>query len=261
MKVYKCIWIAIFGLLFSACAMNPYAERGSGRMITEQRPVSGISGVSLAAEGELFIEMGNAESLRIEAEDNLIPRIQTEVRDGLLTIQTQTTSNVFFTQPVRYYLTVKNLSSISISSSGDIHAPDLKSDRFSINVSSSGNLKMGNLHTEDLSVNISSSGDVTMGVLNAGLIDVNISSSGNLTIGGGEAKRQNIESSSSGDYRAQNLASDEAVVELSSSGNADIRARDRLSAALSSSGDVRYWGNPSVNINKSSSGDLIRRGN
>jgi hypothetical protein len=261
MNTFKCIGIAVLGLLFSACAMNPYAERGSGRMTTEQRSVSGINGVSLETSGELFIEAGNTESLRIEGEDNLISRIQTDVRDGLLTIQMQPLNGFFFTQPIRYYLTVKSLKSISISSSGDVWAPDLKSDRFSINVSSSGNLKMGNLSTETLDVKLSSSGDVNMGVLNAGSIDVDISSSGYLAIAGGEVKRQNIEIGSSGDYIAKNLASSESVVDLSSSGDVDIRVRDRLSANLSSSGDVRYWGNPSLSSNKSSSGDVIRRGN
>jgi hypothetical protein len=261
MNTFKCIGIAIWGLLFGACAMNRSAEYGSGRMKTEQRAVSGISGVSLETTGDLLIEVGNTESLRIEAEDNLISRIQTDVHDGILTIQTQAPNSLFFTQPARYYLTVKSLSAISISSSGDVWAPNLKSDRFSINISSSGNLKMGNLNTDALAVQISSSGDVNMGVLNAESIDVNISSSGNLAIGGGEVKRQNVEISSSGDYGAKNLASDEAVIDLSSSGEVDIRVRNRLSANLSSSGDIRYWGNPNVNINKSSSGDVIRRGN
>jgi hypothetical protein len=261
MNTFKCIGVAILSLLFGACAMNPFAERGSERMKTEQRSVSGIDGVSLATTGELFIDVGNTESLRIEAEDNLISRIQTDVRSGILNIQTEAPGNLFFTQPVRYYLTVKRLNSISISSNGDIQAPDLKSDRFSINVSSSGNLRMGNLSTDALVVNISSSGDVTMGVLKAGSIVVSINSSGNLAIGGGEVRRQNIVINSSGEYKAQNLASEEADIVLNSSGDAAIRVRDRLSATLNSSSELSYWGNPSVNINKHSSGEAIRRGN
>lgn len=261
MNTFKCIGIAIVGLLFGACAMNPFAERGSGRMITEQRSVSGINGVSLATTGELFIEVGNTESLRIEAEDNLISRIRADVRGGILNIQTQAPGNLFFTQPVRYYLTVKSLNAISISSSGDVQAPDLKAERFSINVSSSGNLRLGNLQADSLDVNISSSGDVAMGVLKAGSIDVSIGSSGNLSIGGGEVKRQNIAINSSGEYKAQNLASEEADVVLNSSGDAAIRVRDRLSANLNSSSELNYWGNPSININKSSSGEAFHRGN
>jgi hypothetical protein len=262
MKTIQCLGIGILGLFFIACpGMHNYVERGSGRMISEQRTVSGINGVSLATTGDLLIEVGNYESLRIEADDNLISRIQTDVRDGILTIQTGTFSNLYFTQNVRYYLTVRNLNSISIVSSGNIQAPDLKADRFLINVSSSGNLKMGNLSTDALDVNISSSGNVFMGVLKAGSLNVNISSSGDLNIGGGEVEKQNIAINSSGKYQAPNLASEDAGVAINSSGDAAIRVRDRLSVQLNSSGNLHYWGNPSVNINKNSSGDIIYSGN
>jgi hypothetical protein len=262
MKTIKCLGIGIFSLLFNACmVMDNFAERGSGRMATDQRNVSGVTGVSLATVGELFIEAGNTESLRIEAEDNLIPLIQTDVRDGVLTIQTGQPGNVHFTKSVRYYLAVKNMNSISIFSSGNIQAPDLKAERFSISVSSSGNLKMGDLQADALTVNIFSSGDVTMGVLNARLLEVNINSSGDLSIGGGEVERQNIAINSSGNYRAQNVASDESFISLNSSGDAAIRVRNQLTANLNSSGDLRYLGNPTVNVNKGSSGDLIHMGN
>ena len=262
MRTFKCLGIGIVSLLFNACmVMDNFAERGSGRITTEQRNVSAISGVSLHTDGELFIEVGNTEALRVEADDNLIPYIQTDVRDGVLTIQTGPKGNLHFSRSVRYYLTVKSLNSIAIFSSGNIQAPDLKADKFFINVSSSGNLKMGDLQTGALVVNINSSGDVTMRVLNAQLLEANIRSSGNLNIGGGEVKKQNIVLNSSGDYKAQNLESDESDVSLISSGNAAIRVRDQLRADLHSSGDLRYRGNPTVNLNKGSSGNLIHIGN
>jgi len=262
MRTLKYVGIGIISLLINACMITDnFAERGSGRMATEQRNVSGVIGVSLATAGELFIETGTTESLRIEAEDNLIPLIQTDVHDGVLTIQNRQPGHTRFTRSVHYYLTVNNLNSISISSSGDIQAPDLRAERFAISVSSSGDLKMGDLQTDALTVNIFSSGDVTMGVLNARLLDVNINSSGNLSVGGGEVKRQNIVINSSGDYMAQNLASDESSVSLNSSGDATIRVRNQLTANLNSSGDLHYLGNPTANISKSSSGDIIRMGN
>jgi hypothetical protein len=262
MKIIQCLGIGLAGLLFSACVMDRhFGERGSGRMATEQRPVSGISGVSLATAGDLFIEAGNTESLRIEADDNLIPMIQTEVHAGILTIQTREPGNFSFMPSMRYYLTVTSLNSIAIFSSGNIQVSNLKAETFAINISSSGDLKMGDLQTGMLAVNIFSSGNVSMGVLKAESLDVNISSSGDVNIGGGEVKRQNIAINSSGEYRAPNLASEETITVLNSSGDADIRVRDRLSVQLNSSGDVRYRGNPSVNISKNSSGDVIHAGN
>ena len=51
--------------------------------------MSGVTGVNLATIGHLTIELGDTESLRIEAEDNLMEYIETDVRSGKLRIRTQ----------------------------------------------------------------------------------------------------------------------------------------------------------------------------
>jgi hypothetical protein len=55
--------------------------RGSGNVVEETREVSGVSGVELATLGTLHVEIGESESLRIEAEDNLLEYIETDVRN------------------------------------------------------------------------------------------------------------------------------------------------------------------------------------
>lgn len=234
--------------------------RGSGNVVEEARPVSGVSSVELATLGHLFIEVGDTESMLIEAEDNLLEHLEAEVRGGRLRIETKDNVNLRPTEPVNYYLTVTGLDTIAISSSGNIQAPDLEADRFSITISSSGNLEMGDITTDRLTVGISSSGDVRMGVLNAEVLEVDITSSGNLDIAGGQVAAQNVSISSSGNYRAEDLESTEADVRLSSSGSATIWVSDSLRAVLSSSGDLRYRGNPTVDANTSSSGDVVRIG-
>jgi hypothetical protein len=253
--------IILATLVLSACSIGDgRTVRGSGNVVEETRAVSGVSGVELATIGTLTIAVGDTESLRIEAEDNLMEYLETEVRNGRLSIETQDNIRLDAKRPVNYYLTVTGLEAIEISSSGDIQAPDLEAERFSINISSSGDLQMGDLEAEALTVKISSSGDVTMGVLNADTLEVDISSTGNLDIGGGQVKTQNITISSSGNYTAQDLASDEAEVRLNSSGSATIWVQDYLKAILSSSGDLRYRGNPTVDATTTSSGDIIQIG-
>ena len=234
--------------------------RGSGNVVEETRAVSGVTGVNLATIGTLIIEVGDTESLRIEAEDNLMEHLETKVRSGTLKIGTQDRVNLRNTKPIDYYLTVTDLDTIVISSAGDIEAPDLEAERFSITVASSGNLEMGDLEADTLTVKISSSGDVTMGLLYANKLDVNIGSNGDLDIAGGEVEAQKVTISSSGKYTAQDLASGEAEVRLSSSGSATIWVQDNLKANLSSSGDLRYRGNPTVDATTSSSGDVIQIG-
>ncbi len=255
--------LAILGLgLFSATGMLVGRRwvRGSGNVIEETRPVSGLTGVSLATIGHLFIEVGDTESLRIEAEDNVLKHLKTEVRNGNLRIGTQNFARLNPAKPVNYFLTVTKLDTIKISSSGDVEAPDLRAEELSIDVSSSGNLEMGDLETEALNVKISSSGDVTMGLLNADGLEVDISSNGDLNIAGGEVRTQTINISSSGQYMAPDLVSDEADARLSSNGSATIWVQERLKASLSSSGDLVYRGNPTVDARTTSSGQLVQIG-
>jgi len=233
--------------------------RGSGNMDEEIRNISGISGVNLATLGNLYIELGREEKLVIKAEDNLLEYFETDVRNGVLTIDTRRNTNIRPRKKVSYYLTVKELESIKISSSGDIEAPDLKTDRLKFSVSSSGDLSTGELDVKFLDVSISSSGDIFIPDLQANTIDVNISSSGDLDIDQGNVEKQDVSITSSGNYQARNLESREARVHISSSGDAYLSVEDYLSVRISSSGNLYYSGNPRLEQNTSSSGRVIKR--
>jgi hypothetical protein len=233
---------------------------GSGEIAQEERSVSDFRGVELATIGTLHIEVGERESLRIEAEDNLLPYLKSEVRGETLTIEVQSGTNLRTTRPVHYYLTVVDLDSVTLSSSGDAEAPDLESKLFTVRVSSSGGLHMGDLTCDTFRAVVSSSGDVSVGQLHGQRLEVELRSSGDLTIAGGEMERQEIQVSSSGSYTARDLESQEADVRLGSSGSATIWVRERLTAHLSSSGNLRYAGNPRADVTTTSSGNVIHVG-
>lgn len=229
------------GLALGACTVTVGdTVRGSGNVTSEDRPVSGISGVALTTIGDLTIEIGAQESLRVEAEDNLLQYFQTTVDAGVLTIETEPGVNVSTKEPVRYYLTVKTLESIRNSSSG--------------------NVRVSALQVGNLEVNISSSGEVDLASLQADSLEVALSSSGKLTIGGGQVTSQEVNLSSSGDYEAGDMRSASASVNLSSSGRATIWVTDSLEANLSSSGDLDYYGRPTADVNETSSGDAKNLG-
>lgn len=234
--------------------------RGSGDVVKQERQVSDVSGVSLDTIGTLYIEIGDREELRIEADDNLLEYFETSVRHGRLKISGRKNTNLRPTKPVRYYLTVKGLDMLATSSSGDIVAPDLESDDFSASVRSSGSIEIGRLEATDADLSITSSGGVHIRGLDAERLAVAISSSGSLEIDDGAVDRQRVAVSSSGNYRALRLRSETARVLLSSSGNAYVRVAKDLDAVLSSSGSVYYAGDPAVKQVSSSSGRVRRAG-
>lgn len=231
---------------------------GSGTVIEVTRLLDDLTSVELAMPGTLYIETGNRVELRIEAEDNLMEHIFSDVTAGKLVIRTAPGINLRHTRPINYYLTVVELDRVAITSSGDINTGDLAADSFEIASSSSGNLTLGNLACDSLQVGISSSGDVLISSLIAESVRVNISSSGSLGIQSGLVESQDIRISSSGEYRAEALESSKADVTLSSSGSATIRVSESLSGSLSSSGNIYYLGDPGVDVSTSSSGKAVK---
>ncbi len=251
---------------------------GSGNVVTESRDVSGIEAVNLATVGTLIITVGSEEKLEIEAEDNLIEYIQTDVDGGQLVIELESPYSFDINEPILYHLTVKSLEEIEASSAGDIEAPALKAGRMFVRISSAGNIDIekieadmldiqissaGDLNIDDVvakevEVDINSSGDTRIRALISDYLDVNINSSGNFSVLGGKVKEQEIQISSSGDYKGKRLESETASVTSGSSGDAEVFVTGYLKARLGSSGDVLYAGDPEVDKRTGSSGRVRR---
>ena len=236
--------ISILSLVFllSACLLpvNNITVRGSGTVVSETRAVKGIDRVDLASLGKLMIVQDEEEGLVVSAEENILPHLLTTVRGSTLEIRTEENVNVLPTRDVTYTLKVKNISSLSISSSGSITADVLDSQKLELNISSSGDIRIGNLTASDLRVRINSSGNILLK---------------------GQVVSQDVRISSRGNYQAADLQSQSAYVTISSSGNARIWVTDDLGAQLSSSGNVDYYGNPKVASKTNSSGKVNPLGN
>jgi hypothetical protein len=238
MKKFQIISLLMICLALSACSF--VQVRGSGTIATDQREIANVTGVTLATVGDLTVELGDEEALRIEAEDNLLPYIRSEVKDGMLTIEVRSISDFQPTKPIRYFLTVKELDTIINSSQGSIHAPQLRAKNFSAQVSSAGNVNVQGLDAETL--------------------DIALNSTGNLVIGGGEVETQEITLNSGGSYQAGDLRSRAARVEINSLGEMTIWVMDLLDAHLTSSGSLSYYGDPKVTSEVTSLGKLIPLG-
>ena len=277
MKQQGLIVLVVLALALSslACSFSGIATvRGSGHVVEENRAVSGFTGVNLATLGNLQIQLGDPEGLRIEAEDNLMPYLETTVLNHELEISSRDGIQLRPTRPVNFYLTVKSLDSIALTGSGNIVAPDLKADQFRARLSGSGNMKLGNLYATDIEVRLtgsgnlqvagatakdqqitlSGSGDVELGKWNAETVEVHITGSGGLEASSGAVKEQRVTLSGSGEYRAQEVDSATAEARITGSGSMTIRVRDRLSAHISGSGSVRYAGSPQVETTVTGSG-------
>lgn len=223
-----------FFLLFALVILSSCSSTvtGSGNVIAETRDVSDFNKVSLNGIGNLHIEQGNSESLRIVGENNIIATIRTEVDDNELKIRYE--EEVSPTKPIDFFLTVKDLQAIDLSGLGAI--------------SSTG------LNVDQLSVTSSGSGEVSL-VVQAKEFASIMSGSANVQVSGG-VDRQRVVIAGSGRYNAGELTSNECDINISGSGNATVNVRNKLDVTINGSGEVAYIGNPQVSQQVSGTGTI-----
>ena len=195
-------------VLLAACSVT----RGSGQLATGSREVSGFSKVELSGTGELTIQKTGTESLSISADDNLLPRLTSEVSNDTLTLGTKPNTTILPEQPITYSVTVKDLTGVAVSGSGNIQVPNLTTTALSISISGSGTVTVnGTVNDQDLEISGSGryeaaqltsktvkadiSGSGTANALATDVLDVKISGSGTLTYTGNPQVEQEISGS------------------------------------------------------------------
>jgi hypothetical protein len=194
-------------VVLSACG----AVTGSGQVATETRSVSGFTAIDLAGSGEVTVEQGNAESLTIEADDNVLPRLTSEVSDSTLKLDKKP-GIVTSRSPIRYRVILKNLTGVSVSGSGSVTGQDLTIQTLRVDISGSGTVNLsGSAVEQDIEVSgsgryeaaelpsqkavaeISGSGEIEVAASRE--LTVDISGSGTVTYSGDPSVQQSISGS------------------------------------------------------------------
>jgi hypothetical protein len=218
----------VLALGATACAgslIGGNVVKGSGNVKAEVRQVSGFTTVKLSGVGSLEIAQTGTEGLSISAEDNLLPLINTNVQGGVLDIHTQANTSLQPTKPIIYLLSVKDLTTISLSGAGSVSTQQFK--------------------TSALTVDLSGAGDMNLTGLQLGSLSVRLSGAGNMSVGG-TTTSQDVNASGVGAYKGDQLASITAKVTLSGVGNAAVRVSQSLDITINGVGGLTYYGNPTV---------------
>jgi len=237
----------------------PNMVRGSGDLSTETRDVSGFDAIVLENSGDVFVTIGKTEELTIEADDNLLPYLTSEVKNGVLTLGTTPGRNINPTRPIVYNVTVKELNNITLAGSGSINVEPLEADKMTVLLAGSGNISLQKLDTSDLEATIAGSGNISVDELTAERVDATVSGSGDIRLAG-ETPTQKLGVCGSGNYLAGDLQSENANINIAGSGNATVWVTEHLTVTVNGSGNIRYYGKPSVDHTDNGSGTLTSLG-
>lgn len=211
---------------------------------TETRSVSGFTEIALQGYGDLVIEQNPdaPESLVIEADQDLMPHLISEVSGGRLTLGFDIPGSDWigwglewlFTpnKSIRYHVSLKQFSGAA-----NITAAKLQGEACKFVVNGAGKVMIGELQAQSLATTISGSGAVE---IEAGVVQ-------NL---------HDMHVSGSGSVKAAGLQTGETLVSISGVGSAEVDARQTLTVHISGAASVRYKGSPTLNQQISGSGSI-----
>ncbi len=210
--------------------------------IKQERAVADFTGIASGGNFNVYVSIGEKESLRLEGKEELLNDIETKIEKGVLKIQYKAKKRMWDwnrsdRDRINIYITAKVLSNLVLSGSGKMVVNGtLKAPNFISVVSGSGNLT---LNTETINFN---------GV---------ISGSGSINLSG-SSQTTDLSISGSGSLRAKDFKTKSANVSISGSGNSEIHVEQSLNGSISGLGSIRYGGNPSIVIQKSGSGSISK---
>ncbi len=240
MKNLRLFLIALLCVATVTAADAQFTKRvsGNGDVRKEERKATPFTGIRTSSGIDVFLSQGNGHSIVVEADENLIEYIVTEIDNGILRVYPDNI-NVRGRRTMKVYVTMEEVEYLHTSSAGDIIGETpVRAESLKISTSSSGDVKL-EVYATELLLKTSSAGDITLK---------------------GTADYVDASTSSAGDIKAYDMEVREADLRASSAGDIKITVTERMKARASSAGDIHYRGNPQyVDAKSSSGGDVTRK--
>lgn len=227
----------ILSLIYFTSCDDIFDERveGNSTLITKTREIYDFDEIANWGVFDVYVTLADSTSLMIEAEENLIPFIETYVSGQKFYVKEKEGYNLDNNKPIKIFLTTPNLEGAKLLGSGLIRCDSLSGDFFSAELLGSGNIEFYDVFVNDVEAEITGSGDVILS---------------------GEGVETEYTIIGSGNIRAIGFMHENSESTIAGSGNIYVYATDYLKATIPGSGYIYYEGNPVINENITGSGDV-----
>ncbi len=208
---------------------------GSGNLASERREYPPFESIICDGVVNVILTQNGNHRVTVEADDNLLDLITTDVFQNSLRISTRgsfTTNN-----PMLVYIETDKIAQITSKGVGNLTGE-------------------GHLHFSHLTLKHHSIGNVQLN-LQGEKLNATSTGVGNLTLSGA-VETQKIDHRAVGNYKASNLRSKHCKVISNGIGNVYINTSDTLDVRQSGIGNVYYKGNPAVTQSVDGIGKLVR---
>jgi hypothetical protein len=228
-------WMGLVALLLtisvasSGCDYVINGVEGDGNVVKEEREVKAFDRVQVSGAFEVFLTQGNEEKLVIEADENLLELIETEVVNGKLKIYTS--KSIRNAREMKAHITLKELHGLDLSGAVELMTENrIKTDELKIDGSGAIEMEMS-IEADEIRGDFSGASEVEFS---------------------GYAKAFSFDASGAAELDAKELEVEILRLNVSGAAEAKVYATKELHVDASGASSVRYKGEPEVY--KSSSG-------
>ena len=233
--LYKLTAILFVLLTTTSCIIEGFTGvRGNGNVITEDRTINANFDAIKVQQGiNIYLTQGSDVEMTVEADENIMDLLITEVRNGELKIYFEKNVN---RATRNVYLTANEISKIKTSSGASVKSENtIRSSKLDLDSSSGSSIKL-KVNADEINSSTSSGAQIDLY---------------------GTAEYLSAKASSGSQIDAEDLKSINALAKVSSGANIDLHVENSLTAKASSGGDIDYIGNPrEVNKDSSSGGSI-----
>lgn len=239
MKTIKIIGALATILLLSSCNLDAIIGQvhGNGNVENEERMVSeNFTEVKGSAGLNVYLTEGSENKIIVEADENLLEIIETNIDNGRLNITTK--KNIGKSKSKKVHVTYKKLDEVYASSGADVIVNSvLKSEKIILEATSGSDLEV-EVFAKEVLAETSSGADIIVT---------------------GKATLLMASSSSGSEINAKELMVINCNADASSGANIVVNVKENLSTEATSGGNIKYYGNPTAVSDDASRSGNVRK--
>jgi hypothetical protein len=236
MRKFILPFLAIAMLGISCSYVMGKRVKGSGKVTTEKRAVSGYKSIDVSGAIEVYVKNDSVQQVTVVTDDNLQEYVTVTVEGNTVNIHPKRNFRLKPTDGIKVYVSGPDFKNFDASGACDFYSENKLSGSEAINISMSGSCEAKlELKTPKVTGNLSGSCSVSLT---------------------GETKEMEMDGSGSVDLKCFNLLAEKVIVDISGSGDAEVFASVELEVHVSGSGSILYKGNPKINQSISGSGSV-----
>jgi hypothetical protein len=255
------IALATVGATLAGCEIKSHLSfgydsvSGIGAAKVEDRKVGAFSHVVVGGGFQADIQVGPAQSVKVEVQENLLKLIKTTVEKGTLKIET--TASISSDKPLLVHIKVPKLESLDVSGGATADVNGVKGNRFDLQCTGGARAKVKG-SADEVSLRGSGGAQIQMSGVDSRTVTGSASGGASVTVAG-KAKSGYLDASGGAQIDAKSLSLVDAEANGSGAAHIDVTVSGMLHAQANGATTITYAGGARVQATANGASTISKR--